>query len=126
MRGVEGGSFGLCDGFSGTVVLLQRISEQENKMPLELNTQKAGRQSVAEFSANIGATVDRIRKTQDPLVLTENGQGVAVLVDIESFRSLLDELELLRDVQQGSADLEAGRVIPHEEVRQLLHARYSS
>jgi len=66
-------------------------------MDLELNAEKTSRQSVAEFSTNSAAEVDRIRKTQDPLILTQEGQSVAVLVDIESFQNLLDELELLRD-----------------------------
>lgn len=34
-------------------------------------------------------------------------------------------LELIRETQVGLADVEAGRVIPHEEVRELLHKRYA-
>ena len=36
-----------------------------------------------------------------------------------------EEMELLlRDVQRGLADIEAGRVVPHEEVIALLLTRY--
>jgi predicted transcriptional regulator len=37
----------------------------------------------------------------------------------------LEELELLRDIHRGLADVDAGRVIPHEEARARLMARYS-
>ncbi len=34
------------------------------------------------------------------------------------------EPDLLTDVQQGLADVEAGRVVPHDEARARLLARY--
>ena len=39
-------------------------------------------------------------------------------------QSLLDELDLLRDVYRGLADVKAGRVVPHDEARARLLARY--
>ena len=95
-------------------------------MAQDLDAATTGSQSVAEFGADSAAMVNKIRETQHPLILTQEGQGVAALVDIESYRNLLDELDLLRDVQRGLADIEAGRVVPHKEVRQLLHLRYGS
>jgi len=41
------------------------------------------------------------------------------MVDVEGYESLVEELALLRDVHRGLADVEAGRVIPHDEVRAL-------
>jgi predicted transcriptional regulator len=35
-----------------------------------------------------------------------------------------EELELLRDVQRGLADVEAGRVVAHDVARARLLARY--
>ncbi len=79
-----------------------------------------GSQSIAQLSANAAAVLEEVRASHHPVMLTEGGQEVAVLLDIESFHSLLEELELLRDVQRGLADVEAGRVIPQEEVRRIL------
>lgn len=36
----------------------------------------------------------------------------------------LEALDLLRDVYRGLADVEAGRVVPHDEARVRLLARY--
>lgn len=66
----------------------------------------------------------RVRETKRPVVLTEGGRRAAVLVDLESYQELLDEIELLRDVHRGLADVEAGRVVPHDEARARLLARY--
>jgi len=68
----------------------------------------------------------QVQTTKRPIVLTQEGKGAAVLVDVESYQSLLEDLELLRDVHRGLADVEAGRVVSHEEARARLMARYSS
>ena len=81
-------------------------------------------QTIAAFNANTASVLDEIRATRSPVVLTEGGNDVAVVVDVESYQDLLDEVGLLRDVQRGLADVEAGRVVPHEEVRVLLQKRY--
>ncbi len=79
---------------------------------------------VSELGADSAAILELIRETKRPVALRHEGQDVAVVVDIESYQSLLDEIDLLRDVQVGLADVEAGRVIAHEEVRELLYKRY--
>jgi predicted transcriptional regulator len=55
--------------------------------------------------------------------LAQAGKGAAVLVDLDTCQSVLEEIELLRDVQRGLADVEAGRVVPHDEARARLLSR---
>lgn len=78
----------------------------------------------ADLRTRVEGLLEQVRSTRRPVVVTQEGKGAAVLVDLESYRSLLDELELLKDVYRGLADLEAGRVVPHEEVRTRLLDRY--
>ncbi len=81
-------------------------------------------ESVSELGADSIALLELVRETRHPVALRHEGRDVAVVVDIESYQSLLDELDLLRDVQVGLADVEAGRVIAHEDVQRLLRQRY--
>ena len=67
----------------------------------------------------------QVQNTRRPIVFSQEGSGAAVLVDLDSFQSLMEELELLRDIHRGLADVEAGRVVPHDEARARLLARYS-
>lgn len=68
--------------------------------------------------------LERVRSTRRPVVVTEAGKDAAVLVDLASYRSLLNEIDLLRDIHRGLADVEAGRVTPHEEAMAGLLNRY--
>jgi prevent-host-death family protein len=81
-------------------------------------------QPAADLQSRAEGLLRQVRDTRRPVVLTEEGRGTAVLVDIASYQSLLEELDLLRDVHRGLADVEAGRVVPHDEARARLLARY--
>jgi prevent-host-death family protein len=79
---------------------------------------------VSDFRARASETLQHVRDTGRPVVLTQRGRSVAVLVDVASYQRLLDELEALRDVHMGLADVEAGRVVAHDEARDALLERY--
>jgi antitoxin YefM len=81
-------------------------------------------QPATDLQSRAEGLLRQVRDTRRPVVLTEEGRGTAVLVDIASYQSLLEELDLLRDVHRGLADVEAGRVVPHDEARARLLARY--
>lgn len=78
----------------------------------------------ADLRTRIEGLLEQVRSTRRPVIVTQEGKDAAVLVDLESYRSLLEELELLKDAYRGLADIEAGRVIPHEEAMDRLLDRY--
>ena len=82
-------------------------------------------QTASDFGSDTSASLERVRASKHPLVLTQNGEDVAVVVDIDSYRKLVDDLALYRDIRRGLADVEAGRVVPHEEAKALLRKRYA-
>lgn len=80
---------------------------------------------ISELGSHPDTVLEKINESRHPVVLTREGRGVAVMVDVESYEDLVEELALLRDVHRGLADVEAGRVIPHDEVSDLLKKRYA-
>ena len=53
--------------------------------------------SVGEFRARLAEVLDRVRRQRGPLYLTQRGQAAAVLLGVEEFEALLDQLEYLDD-----------------------------
>jgi antitoxin YefM len=80
-------------------------------------------QPVSDFRANASAMLQQVRDTGRPLVLTQRGRGAAVLLDIRSYQHMVDELDELRDVHRGLADVTAGRLVDHEQAMVRLAAR---
>jgi antitoxin YefM len=80
-------------------------------------------QPVSDFRANTSGMIEQVRETGRPLVLTQRGRGAVVLLDIHAYQSMVDELDELRDVCAGLADVEKGRVVSNEEAKKDLRQR---
>ncbi|MEM1041661.1 MAG: type II toxin-antitoxin system Phd/YefM family antitoxin [Bacteroidota bacterium] len=79
--------------------------------------------SLSDFRANAASLIKHVRQTRRPLVLTQHGQGTAVVLDAHEYERLIDELDLLRDVQAAEADLAAGGGLGHEAAKAQVLAR---
>jgi prevent-host-death family protein len=78
---------------------------------------------LSEFRAGVASFVKQVNDTRRPLVLTQRGRGVAVLVDIREFETMRERLALLEDLAAAEADIAAGRVFSHEEAKARILAR---
>lgn len=72
---------------------------------------------LSEFRAGVASFIKQVHDTRRPMVLTQRGRGVAVLVDIHEFEAMRESLALLEDIGAAEADIVAGRVMSHEEAR---------
>jgi len=72
---------------------------------------------LSEFRSGVASFVKRVNDTRRPLVLTQHGRGVAVLVDIREFEAMRERLETLEDIAIAQAQLAAGEGIPHKEAK---------
>jgi PHD/YefM family antitoxin component YafN of YafNO toxin-antitoxin module len=52
--------------------------------------------------------------------LTQHGKSAAVLLDVDTYEALFDELELLRDVRSAEDQIVAGKVLSHAAVARTL------
>ncbi len=77
---------------------------------------------LSEFRANAAALVEKVRETKRPLVLTQRGHSTAVLLGVSEYESLLDEVEMLRDVREAERQVDEGLGIPHEEAKARIMA----
>ena len=54
--------------------------------------------------------------TREPVFITKNGQGDLAVMSIELYEALNGKLELYRLLDEGHADVRAGRTRPFEDV----------
>lgn len=72
---------------------------------------------LSEFRAGVASFVKQIHETRRPMVLTQRGRGVAVLMDVQAFEQMQERLEILEDVYRAEEQLAAGEGVPQEEAR---------
>ena len=58
---------------------------------------------VTEFRAKASAFLDQLHRTGRPLMLTQHGRCAAVLLDVDAYEALLDELSQWRERKGGAA-----------------------
>ncbi len=75
---------------------------------------------LGDLKVNPGKIVQRVDRTRRPVLLTSRGRGVAVLQALEEYEAESDERAFLRGVVEGLMDLEAGRELDLDRVKQRL------
>ena len=69
-----------------------------------------------EFRANASQLIRGVRETGRPVVVTQHGRPAAVVVSVQWYDRIVDAEYVHNAIREGLADLEAGRVVPHEQV----------
>ena len=60
------------------------------------------------------------RVTKKPVIITQKGRGVAVLMDIDAFETERKKLLMLQVLATGEQEVRQKKGIPHEEARKQL------
>lgn len=71
--------------------------------------------SLTDFKADASRWLKRLQK-RPPVVLTQNGRGLAVVQSYDSYKQMRNALAMQAIVARGEADARAGRVTPHGKV----------
>ncbi len=79
--------------------------------------------SMSEFRTGIAGFLKQIHETKRPLILTQHGKGVAVLLDATAYENMLERMELLQDIQTSISQVEAGEGIEHKEAKKTVLRR---
>ena len=75
---------------------------------------------LGDMKVNPGKVVRRIDETGRPVLLTSHGRGVAVVQGLGEYEAAQEERDFMRAVVTGLADIEAGRIMPLDEVVRSL------
>jgi prevent-host-death family protein len=78
---------------------------------------------MSEFRTGIASFIKKIHVTKRPLIITQHGKGVAVLLDADEFESMQDKIELLQDIQTSIGQIENGQGIKHGEAKAAVLGR---
>jgi len=79
---------------------------------------------LGEFKAQASRIIGELRAGRRPVVITQNGRPAAALLDPEEYDRLAERERFLAAVNQGLADVEAGRVIDHEDLAKEMDALF--
>ncbi len=71
---------------------------------------------ISYIKTNAADMLKRVNETHHPIIITQNGEAKAVLLDTESYQSLINSIGVLKLLSQSEDDIEENRVIEQATV----------
>ena len=78
---------------------------------------------MSEFRRGIASFLKQIHNTKRPLIITQHGKGVAVLLDAGEYEAMQEKIELLQDIQASINQIEDGQAIEHDQAKTTVLKR---
>ena len=80
-------------------------------------------QPLSDFRAGSASCIRQVNETRRPIVITQRGKDVAVVLDVAEYESMQEKLELLEKIQKAEAQISAGSGISNSDARaQVLNS----
>ena len=78
---------------------------------------------ISQLKAHAAEILLDLAQRREPLVITQNGEAKAVLMDVVSYEEVQSTLALLKLLALGNREIEEGRVRPVKDVVRRLRAK---
>ncbi|MBU1056317.1 MAG: type II toxin-antitoxin system Phd/YefM family antitoxin [Proteobacteria bacterium] len=78
---------------------------------------------LSEVRTGIANFIKQVHDTKRPLIITQHGKGVAVLIDAQEYEAIQERLDLLTDVQIALNQIETGHGINHDDAKENVLRR---
>ncbi|MES9857448.1 MAG: type II toxin-antitoxin system Phd/YefM family antitoxin [Sedimenticola sp.] len=78
---------------------------------------------MSEFRSGVASFIKQVHETKRPLVITQHGKGVGVLLDVAEYEAMREKIELLEDIQTSITQISDGKGINHEDAKNMVLSR---
>lgn len=80
---------------------------------------------ISYIKTNAADMMNFVNDKKEPLIITQNGESRAVLIDVESYQEMKNAFNLLKILQFSEMDVQAGRTKTEKEVFSNLRRKYN-
>jgi len=75
---------------------------------------------ISYVKANTTEIVNYVGNTKSPVVITQNGEAKAVIIDIESYQKTINAINLAKLLSFGEKDIKNGNLISHTNAKKVF------
>jgi prevent-host-death family protein len=72
---------------------------------------------ISYVKAHTTEVIRNVGETRSPIIITQNGEAKAVIIDIESYQKTLNARNLAKLLSFSELDLKNGNIATHEEAK---------
>ena len=78
---------------------------------------------LSEVRTGIATFIKQVHNTKRPVIITQHGKSVAVLLSVHEYEAMQEKIELLTDVQTSIDQLENGTGVEHNDAKETILKR---
>ena len=75
---------------------------------------------ISYVKSHTAEIMKQVGEKNNPVIITQNGEAKAVLMDVKQYQNIIDTINLLKILSIGEKDIKNGRIYTHEEVQQKI------
>jgi prevent-host-death family protein len=75
---------------------------------------------ISYVKSHTAEVMKQIGEKNNPMVITQNGEAKAVLMDVKQYQEIIDTINLLKILSIGENDLKKDRFYTHEELQKKI------
>ncbi len=72
---------------------------------------------ISYIKAHTAETIRQVGENKNPIVVTQNGEAKAVILDVESYQNLVNAINLIKIISFGDHDIKKGKIVSHEDLK---------
>jgi len=72
---------------------------------------------MSEVRNGMASFIRQVHDTKRPVIITQHGKGVAVLLDAQEYEAMQEKIELLSDIQTSLKQLDDGAGVRHRDAK---------
>jgi prevent-host-death family protein len=77
---------------------------------------------ISYVKSHTAEVMKQIGEKNNPMVITQNGEAIAVLMDVKQYQDIIDTINLLKILSIGENDLKKNRFYTHEELQDKIRS----
>jgi prevent-host-death family protein len=77
---------------------------------------------ISYVKSHTAEILKQVEEKNNPLVITQNGEAKAVLMDVKQYQNIINSINLLKLLSIGENDIKNKRIYSHEDVQKKIKA----
>ena len=81
---------------------------------------------ISYVKAHTTEIVNHVGNTKSPVIVTQNGEAKAVIIDIESYQKTINAINLAKLLSFGEKDISNGNLVTHANAKKIFEKTLGS
>ena len=78
--------------------------------------------SISYVKSHTAEVIRQVEEKNNPMVITQNGEAKAVLMDVKQYQNIINTINLLKILSIGENDIKNKRIYSHEQIQEKVKA----